>query len=114
MNENNLLNNEISFLMAVLNWTLIESKIRSEQDVVAHIAAACTSEPPINDIRPELQNNLWNAVKRVIAKYEYHEGMEKLSNVIIGKIVDTGMYDRETLIQKIRLSHFKRGVNIEI
>lgn len=101
---------EVAWMKSMLEILLLESKVNDSEWVIDNINLGCQSVAVTIGIRKELRENLLSGFHKAIDKYGYEDGVERITEMIIQKLVDIGEGDEESIRTNAKLHFFMRNM----
>ena len=97
-------------MKAMLEILLLESKVNDSEWVIDNIHLGCECVAKTIGIRKELRENLLSGFHKAIDKYGYEEGVERITEMIIQKLIDIGEGNEDSIIANAKLHFFMRNM----
>ena len=91
---------EIAWMKSMLEILLLESKVNDSEWVIDNINLGCRTVAVSIGIRRELRENLLSGFHKAIDKYGYEDGVERITEMIIQKLIDVGEGDEDSISTK--------------
>ena len=101
---------EIAWMKSMLEILLLESKVNDSEWVIDNINLGCRTVAVSIGIRRELRENLLSGFHKAIDKYGYEDGVERITEMIIQKLIDVGEGDEDSIRANAKLHFFMRNM----
>lgn len=99
-------------MKSMLEILIVESKVNDSEWIIDNINMGCQTVATSIGIRRELRENLLSAFHKAIDKYGYEEGVERITEMIIQKLIDVGEGNEDSLRYEAKLHFFMRKMLI--